>query len=756
MSFSNFLYLDILGEEAKMESARNTGLDAKPKSIEDLKTIIAEYLPADKVAWIEEAYEFAAEAHALQKRKSGEPFVEHPLQIAIMLASLQLDAPTIVAALLHDVPEDCDVPLSDIEKKFTREVRTLVEGVTKLSRIAWHGVEETGKRHGAEDAELQAENLRKMLISMAEDIRVVMIKLADRLHNMRTLAALSPAKRKSIAQETMEIYAPLASRLGIWEFKWELEDLSFRYLNPEKYKEIAHLVASRRVSRERYISQVVELLKKELAVAGIEAEISGRPKHIYSIHRKMEKYALHGKDFGQIYDLLAVRVLVDSVQDCYTSLGVIHNLWHPVPGQFDDYIANPKESMYQSLHTTVMCLGARPLEIQVRSHEMHQIAEYGIAAHWRYKEGAASKKDVRFDDKMAWLRQLVEWQRDLAGAEEFVESVKTDIFRDQVFVYTPKGEIKDLPAGSTPLDFAYRIHTDLGHRCVGAKVNSRLVSLDSQLKNGDVVEILTSKNARGPSRDWLNPNLGFIRTSRAKEKIRQWFKRLEREDNVDRGKELLDKELKRIGLSVAVEEIARLFKYDKSEDLLLAIGIGELNTHQIAVKLAGQDEEEPEVTLHAPQPVTLSSAIEVMGVGDLLSHLAQCCSPVPGDEIIGYITRTSGVTVHRRDCHNIRNHPERERLVRVDWGKVGKQMYPVPVRIEAWDRVGLLRDISTVVSEEKVNMSAVQTVTQTDRTATITLTLETSGISQLSRVLTRIEGIKGVLNVLRDLGHAKG
>ncbi|TAK35378.1 MAG: bifunctional (p)ppGpp synthetase/guanosine-3',5'-bis(diphosphate) 3'-pyrophosphohydrolase [Chloroflexota bacterium] len=709
------------------------------------------YLPPDKIMLVEKALAFAKEAHGAQVRLTGEPYLEHPIQTAMTLAELQLDGDAIAAALLHDVPEDCGVPMLRIEREFGPDVARLVDGVTKLARIASHAHDERfAGRGGTDDTESRAENLRKMLLAMAEDIRVVLIKLADRLHNMRTLAAHDARKRQTIARETMEIYAPLAHRLGIWQIKWQLEDLSFRHMEPERYKEIAHLLASRRTSRERYVNQVIRILETELENAGVKAEVSGRPKHIFSIHKKMQRYALVGRDFSQIYDLLAVRILVPSVPDCYSVLGVIHNLWHPIPGQFDDYIATPKESMYQSLHTSVIGPGGKPLEIQIRTYDMHRLAEYGIAAHWRYKEGS-NRRDQRFEEKVAWLRQLMEWHNDLTGASEFVETVKTDIFRDWVFVYTPRGDIKDLPANATPLDFAYKVHTDLGHRCIGAKVNGRLVSLSTPLQNGDIVEVITSKSARGPSRDWLNPALGFVKTSHAKEKVRQWFRKQERAENVERGREMLEKELRRLALDhLALDDLAKLFKYDRVDDFMAAIGIGEVTTHQIAMRLAVQEEKPVTQESLVTRSQGAASSIRVMGVGDLLTQLARCCNPVPGDGIVGYITRSRGVTVHRHDCHNIRNSPDKERQIPVEWSLTTKQFYPVPVRIEAWDRVGLIRDISTLVSEEKVNMSYVNTVVNGDSTATISLTLETTGIGQLSKVLSRLEGIRGVINVMRD------
>ncbi len=718
--------------------------------VKKLITRVSEYLPQERVALVEAAIDFAAAAHDGQVRASGAPFIEHPLQTALLLADLKLDAAAIAAALLHDVVEDCNVPPETIEQRFGAEVARLVEGVTKLSRISWSPSNLSDRRL----LEQQAQNLRKMFVAMAEDIRVVLIKLADRLHNMRTLDALPPDKARRIAQETMDIYAPLAGRLGIWQFKWELEDLAFRCLEPERYREIARLVRARRANRERYIAQVVDILKRELERAGIKAEVTGRPKHIYSIAQKVAKYAEQGKDFSEIYDLLAVRILVDTVQDCYSALGVVHSIWHPIPGHIDDYIANPKPSGYQSLHTTVVALDGRPLEVQIRTYEMHWVAEYGVAAHWKYKEGR--HQDPKFEDKVAWLRQLLEWQRDMQGALEFVESVKSDIFRDQVYVFTPKGELKELPAGSTPIDFAYRIHTELGHRCIGAKVNGRLVPLDYQLQNGDVVEIIASKQSKGPSRDWLNPNLGYVRTTNAREKIRQWFRKQERASNIERGRELVEKELRRLGIQVALEELARLFNYEKVDDFLVAVGCGDIHPHQIGAKVAEPSPAEaPALTERPPQAdgSVPYSVVDVMGIGDLLTHLARCCNPIPGDPIIGYITRGKGVTVHRRNCPNILNEDEKDRLIQVSWGRSPRQVYPASIRLEAWDRVGLLRDVSAVVSEEKVNITYVSTRVRPDRSAVISLTVETTGLDQLSRVMAKLEGIRGVISVTRDFGR---
>ncbi len=709
-----------------------------------LEEKIRSYLPAEKNNLVREAYDFAAKAHSGQMRKSGEPFLEHPLQTALILADLQLDASSLAAALLHDIPEDCGVPIATIQARFGPEVAKLVDGVTKLGKVPL-------TPSAAAASEAHAENLRKMLVAMAEDLRVVFIKLADRLHNMKTLSALSPERQLVIAQETLDIYAPLAHRLGIWELKWQLEDLAFHFIDPAKYRRIARLVVSRRAQREDFITEATEILKKELDKSGIRAELSGRPKHIFSISQKMDKYATIGKEFDDIHDLLALRVVVSSIPDCYSAVGVIHSLWHPLPEAFDDYIANPKPNGYQALHTAVMCL-SNPLEVQIRTREMQFTDEYGVAAHWRYKEGG--KPDIHFEEKIGWLRQLVAWHRELSGAEEFLESVKTDIFIDQVFVYTPKGEIKDLPKGSTPIDFAYLVHTELGHRCIGAKVNGRLVSFNYQLKNGDLIEIQTSKIAKGPSRDWLNPELGFTRTSQAREKIRAWFKKQERAENIERGREMLDKELKRLGVVIERQELAEMFNFNSLDDFMAALGYGGVTTHQVVAKVAAQTETPKPIT----GPVTSkpsSTSIQVMGMGNLMTHLALCCHPVPGDNIIGYITRSRGVTVHRKDCYNIVHEDELQRLVKVEWGDADS-VYPVTVEIESWDRVGLMRDITTIVAEEDVNISSVATNPRGDYTSTTTLTLETKGLAQLSKLLKRIETVKGVISVSRAGAEYRG
>ena len=717
--------------------------------VKELVESVQSYLPEDKAALIEKAYHFAEECHDGQKRMSGGPYIEHPLQTALFLAELHLDATTIAAALLHDVIEDCGITYDDLKIRFGEDVAKLVGSVTKLTRmdLALMDKDDPQQARVFQEERLHAESLRKMLVAMAEDVRVVLIKLADRLHNMRTLGALALHRRQAIAQETLDIYSPLAHRLGIWDIKWRLEDMAFRHLEEDKYREISKMLSIKRGERESYISRVAEILKKELDSVSLDAQVVGRPKHIYSIYQKIQKYAIQGKELSEIYDLYALRVLVKTKGDCYNALGIVHDLWHPMPGQFDDYIANPKDTMYQSLHTTVMCDGGAPLEVQIRTHEMHQTSEYGVAAHWRYKEGGAG--DARFEDKMTWLRQLLEWQREVNGTEEFLESVKTDLFRDQVFIYTPKGDIIELPSGATPIDFAYKIHTELGHRCIGGKVNGRLVSLDTPLNNGDTVEILTTKVARGPSLDWLNPNLGYVRSASAREKIRQWFRKQERQVNIQRGRDLLGKELKRLNVSATESEVARMFRYDIPEDFLATFGSGGITENQVVSRLTTQQEKPQEGQKPTLPLSSLTSGVQVLGVGDLLIQMGRCCNPLPGEEIIGYITRSRGVTVHKASCPNVLNEDEQERLVNVEWGQT-KQLYPIRLTVQAWDRVGLLRDITTQVSEEGVNIASAVTTENTDGTSTTSLTLHTTGIAQLGRLFSKLERVRGVINASRS------
>jgi GTP pyrophosphokinase len=645
-----------------------------------------------------------------------------------------------MAAILHDVPEDTDFTLGDVEEHFGGEVAQLVDGVTKLSKFSTHSHEEQ-----------QAENIRKMFLAMADDIRVVLIKLADRLHNMRTLYALPSDKRTRIARQTLEIYAPLAERLGIWSVKWELEDLAFKTLEPEAYRELSRMLDTRRKGREAFIHRAIEALRPELLAAGIGAELSGRPKHLYSIWKKMQR---KGAEIGEIYDVYAIRILVDEVKDCYAALGVVHSMWRPIPGQFDDYIAVPKPNLYQSLHTAVIALEGQPLEIQIRTHSMHQVSEVGIAAHWRYKEG--SRADREYDAKLAWLRQVMDWQRDVSDATEFVEGVKLDVFQDQVFVFTPKGEVKDLPAGATPLDFAYRIHTDVGHRCIGAKVNNRLVPLDYRLKNGDIVEIVTTKGEHGPSRDWMN----LVRTSHAREKIRQWFKRQERDENISHGRDSLERELRRLARtnlgavgSDRILEIARAYNFDNLDDFYAAVGYGAIGAQQVVTRLGVVDDAQLALPPTAPPPSPYrQGGVRVKGVGDLMVRFGKCCHPIPGDPIIGFITRGKGVTVHLKNCQTILGERETARLIEVEWESQVQQTYPISIRLEAYDRTGLLSDISQVVADNRVNIVAANVAVTPDRTATVRATLEVASVAQLARVMSRLEQLKDVISVQRDLG----
>jgi len=702
-------------------------------------------LPPEDIELIRRAYEMALEAHEDAQRASGEAYIVHPLSVAIILARLHLDTETIAAALLHDVPEDTAYSSADIHNGFGPRIASLVEGVTKLGRIGQSTVQ---------SGDLQrAESLRKLVLATADDVRVVLIKLADRLHNMRTLGALPPEKRTRIAQETMDIYAPLANRLGIWQIKWELEDLAFRYVRPETYKDLGLLLDKRREEREHYVENVIEVLGRDLAKEGINAEVSGRPKHIYSIWRKMQR---KGIGFDQIYDVHGVRVVVSGMRDCYGALGVVHTLWSPIPGEFDDYIATPKDNMYRSLHTAVVGPDGRPLEVQIRTRDMHQTAEYGIAAHWRYKEPGVRRDDV-FEDKIAWLRRILDWREEVTDAYEFVDSLKTDVFQDRVYVFTPKGDIIDLPAGATPIDFAYHVHTEVGNRCRGARVNGKLVSLNYQLVNGDQVEIIAAKRG-GPSRDWLNPNLNYVKTSRARSKIRRWFRQQDVEQNIAIGRQVLEKELRRLSISLAYEELAKLFDFEKVDDFLAAVGYGAVNSHHVATKVLELERErqagETQAVVALPKkraPALPVDGMVVRGTGQLLTTLGRCCNPLPGENIIGYITRGRGITVHRVDCPNILATSEPERLIEVDWGEASPS-YPVMISVRAYDRPGLLRDITTLVADERVNLAqAAASVDPNDNTSLITATLEVSSSTQLARLLTRIEGLPNVVEAHREL-----
>jgi GTP pyrophosphokinase len=702
---------------------------------------------------VERAYDFACKAHEGQKRKSGEPYMIHCLAVAQMLAELRMDAQTISAALLHDVVEDTPITLDDIEQKFGIDVARLVDGVTKMEQLPTDVDGMKGGKAGSRESEY----LRKTFLAMGSDIRVILIKLADRLHNMKTLGYLSPDRQQRMARETMEIFAPLANRLGIWQMKWELEDLSFRYLEPEKYKEIASKIAERRADREKYMHHVKEVLTKELAEAGIQAQVSARPKHIYSIYRKMERKRV---PFEEIYDVRAVRVLVGDKPTCYQVLGVIHSIWHPIPGEFDDYIAAPKDNFYQSLHTAVLDDEGKTLEVQIRTPEMHEHAEYGVAAHWRYKEGTS--RDETFEKRLLYLRRLMDFADDEdveQDADEFVDAMKSDVFEDRVYAFTPKGDIVDLPGGATPIDFAYYIHTEIGNRCRGARVNGQLVSLDHRLQSGDRVEILTSKRG-GPSLDWLNPNLGYVHTNRARAKIRSWFRRQDREKNILLGRDVVDRELKRLGLETMPREtLAGLFNFARLEDFLSVVGFGDITGAQIATKVLEAERKQqrestasadvlPTTAEHQAYPVNASDGIDVMGDSGMLTSLGRCCNPTQGDPIVGYITRGKGITVHRVDCPNVINSTERERFINVSWGKASEKTYPVPVTIVAYDREGLMRDIGAVVANENINITQVNISTR-QSIATFQVTMEIADTTQLSRVLTRIEQLPNVLEARR-------
>lgn len=708
----------------------------------DTKQILAEIIQSfegEEASAIRRAFEQASSSHEGQVRESGEAYLCHPVAVAAILHDMDLDAATIQAALLHDVIEDTPVTLEELRAKFGDEVAQLVDGVTKLARIR-----RLSRLDGpAAFEQEQAENLRKIFLATVDDIRVIFIKLADRLHNMQTLASLSRERQVRMARETLEIYAPLANRLGIWQFKWQLEDLALRFLEPDAYHQIAGYLSERRAERSDYIQQVARMLQARLKAEGINARVTGRPKHLYSIYVKMRE---KGRTFDQIYDVRGVRIIVNKVRDCYAALGLVHTLWRPIPGEFDDYIAMPKDNGYQSLHTAVVGPDGRPLEVQIRTQQMHQVAEFGIAAHWRYKEHA--RRNASVEAKIAWLRQISDLRKDVSDPKEFVDSLKTDVFPERIYVFTPKGDIVDLPAGATPLDLAYYIHTEIGDHCRGAKIDGRLVSLDYALRTGEQVEILTSKKG-GPSRDWLNPNLGYLTTARARQKVRQWFRRQEREQNIAQGREILERELKRLGLDQqSFEDIARLFKFSRVEDLLAAIGYGDISPIQIANKIDDAATRKPDLKI-TPLPQGRTDC-RVAGVGDLLTRLAGCCNPVPGDEIVGFITRGKGITIHRADCVTLKHIEETERLIQVSWGPT-REIYPVVIRIEAFDRPGMLRDIASAVSDSGISMSAANVTTHNDQTATVVATLGITSIGQLSQLMSRIESIRDVVEVRRQM-----
>ena len=696
------------------------------------------------------AWEAAREAYGDSMRYSGESYFEHGLAVASILAGLKLDAQAIAGGLLHDAPHVCGSRWSSISRKAGQDVATLVDGVGRMDVISeLHAP----SGQGNEEANLnRTEALRKMLLAMAQDIRVVFIKLAERLHDLRTLRAHPEEEQRRVAQETTDIYAPLAHRLGIWQVKWEMEDLCFRYLEPDTYKRVAKLLREKRQDRERYIREVTEALQEALQRAGIRAEVYGRPKHIYSIWKKMQR---KGLGFHELFDIRALRVMVEDVAACYATLGVVHSLWRHIPKEFDDYITTPKENNYRSLHTAVVGPEGKTLEVQIRTREMHEQAELGVAAHWRYKEGGGSR-DARFEEKLAWLRQLLEFGRE-ERAEDFLDHFKAEIFEDRVYVISPRGDVLDLPRGATPLDFAYYVHSDVGHRCRGAKVNGRIVSLTSELRNGDQVEVITARHG-GPSRDWLNPGRGYLRTQRARARVRSWFRQQDRNKNLAAGRQILDRELYRMGLrGVSLETLAGKSRYENLDELLVAIGRGDFSTGSIAGLLRehvlprpAQESLLPEGP--APDRGDATDEVSIYGVGNLLTRQAGCCKPAPGDPVVGFITQGEGVTIHRQDCNNVRHFHDTapERLIEVSWNRHSEQKYPVDIQVDAYDRQGLLRDITAILTNEKLNVTGVNTSTgRQDHQARMTLTVEIDDVTQMSRLMDRIAALRNVRDVRR-------
>jgi GTP diphosphokinase / guanosine-3',5'-bis(diphosphate) 3'-diphosphatase len=721
--------------------------DAQPESsFEVLVRTIRSYNAKADLKEIQRAFAFAERAHEGQVRKSGEPFVEHPLAVATILAELHLDTTTLTVALLHDTVEDTEVGLVQLEEEFGEEVARIVDGLTKLEKIEFRSREQE-----------QAENVRKMMVAMAGDIRVLLIKLADRLHNMRTLAPLRPEKRREIATETLEIYAPLANRLGVQEVKWELEDLSFKTLHAGPYREIAELVEKRRGERQELIEEVISLTRGKLKELGLKADVDGRPKHLYSIYEKM---VVRGKEFNEIYDLVGLRITCESLRDCYAALGAVHALWKPVPGRFKDYIAMPKSNMYQSLHTTVVGPGGKPLEIQIRTRDMHRTAQFGIAAHWRYKEGVKQSRDSA---DVAWLGQMMEWLKDMADPREFMDSLKIDLYGGQVFVFTPKGDVVNLPAGATPVDFAYTIHTDVGHRTIGAKANGKLVPLDYELRTGDTVEVLTSRaQGEGPSQDWLQ----FVKTPRARSKIRQWFARGRREDAMEQGRDSVQRfmrkqnlPIKRLMTDETLAQVADELKYPNLEALYVSVGEGHVSPQSVVARLArlvsGTSDEEDVRDVALARPVRIgkpdiSQGVMVRGATDLWVRLGRCCTPVPGDQIMGFVTRGQGVSVHRTDCPNVGAlQKEPERMIEVSWAEGKPTSFTVAVQVEALDRTRLLSDVATTLSDNHVNILAATSTTGRDRIVRLRFTFELADIAHLSSVLASVERVENVFDAYR-------
>lgn len=728
----------------------------KEKALAEFMEYIHTYLTDDECNQVLKAFELADKAHEGQLRASGEPYIMHPLAVAEILAHLQIDHITLMAALMHDVVEDTSYSKEDLEKMFGSEVAFLVDGVTKLNQFQYETKEDR-----------QMENYRKMILAMAKDVRVVVIKLGDRLHNMRTLKHMRSDKQKRIAKETLEIFAPLAHRLGIFNVKWELEDLSFRYLEPEKYYDLVDQMKQKRQAREDIVNDTMSQLTKALGEAHIKADIKGRPKHFYSIYKKMKK---DNRDLSQIYDLLAVRVIVDTIPDCYAVLGIAHSLWKPLPYRFKDYISMPKSNMYQSLHTTVIGTMGQPVEIQIRTWEMHRVSEYGVAAHWRYKEGNKNG-DKEFDQKVAWLRQVLEWQ-DTSNPTELVNALKLDVFSGEVFVFTPKGDVVKLPIGSVPLDFAYRVHTDVGHRCVGAKVNGKIVPLDYTLQNGDIVDIITSKTSK-PSLDWLN----IVGSSESKSKIRNWFKRENKAENIEKGLEALEKEAKRLNYSWKeligdnrLQQVTKQLKAGTEEEMFAACGYGGIPVSTVLLRLielykkSKEAEESKRSTeqiiekLKAQGPKTTKNGTGVLVKGEagVMVRMAKCCSPVPGDDIIGYITRGRGVSIHRSDCTSLGHTPEDlERMIEVSWDGASGESFHVGIDIQAYDRNGLLMEVMAVLSELKITITNINAKVQEDtKTVSINVVVDIRDISQLDFVMTKLRRIREVYTVQRSKGGA--
>ena len=729
-------------------------ISKKEEAYNRLIEIIKSYQPDETCENIRKAYELADEAHKEQKRVNGDPYILHPLAVAEILADMEIDTTTITASLLHDVVEDTEYMLEDIERIFGKEVAFLVDGVTKLNRLDYRTKEDQ-----------QVNSMRKMFLAMAKDIRVVVIKLADRLHNMRTLKYMRSEKQKRIAQETLEIYAPLAHRLGIFNIKWELEDLSFRYMEPDKYYDLVDQMKEKRKVREEIVNEAIDVLKKTLTESSISFEINGRPKHFYSIYKKMKK---DNRDLSQIYDLYAIRVIVDTVQDCYGVLGIVHSLWKPLPYRFKDYIAMPKPNNYQSLHTTIIGTRGQPVEIQIRTWDMHHIAEYGVAAHWRYKEGRASQKATGFDEKMGWLRNLLEWQ-DTSNPQEFVNALKLDAFSDEVFVFTPRGDVIDLPQGAIPIDFAYRIHTDVGHRCVGAKVNGKIVPLDYALKNGDIVEVITSKTGK-PSLDWLK----IVGSSESRSKIRNWFKKENREENIEKGSAALEKECKRLGHdwklvshSGRIAKVAKQMNAGTEDDLLAAVGYGGFAVNTVLIKLLElhkeldrvDDEQNEKSLIEKLKPRKASghnhSGVLVKGESGLLVRLSKCCSPVPGDPIIGFVTRGRGVSVHRADCPNVRLDEDVDRLIDVEWDYGMSESFEVNMEISAYDRTGMIADIMAALAEMKISITSINAKVSETKSVTIHLGISIKDLAQFEFVATKIRRLKDVYKVQRFTGGSQ-